>query len=88
MVVMMHSTIKTGKPSMPVRRLTTWPMAESSEIMYKKSVARVMKLRYNAATVPYRCLVHSVRTKPWGHLRRMMGPSAAKISRGRADDRA
>lgn len=56
--------------------------------MYRKSVTNVMKLRYKAANVPYRCLVHSVRTKPSGHLRLMMGPSAAKISSGSADESA
>jgi hypothetical protein len=88
MVVTMHCTMSTGNPSMPVRRLTTCPMADSSETMYRKSVTSDMKLRYSAAKVPYRCLVHSVRTKPSGHLRRIIGPSAAKISKGRPDDRA
>jgi hypothetical protein len=42
----------TGRPSKPVRALTTWPMAESSDTMYKKRVTRVMKLRYNMVSVP------------------------------------
>lgn len=63
-------------------------MADNSETMYKNSVTRLMKLKYKAANVPYRCLVHSVRTKPSGHLFLMMGPSTAKASRGRAEARA
>lgn len=78
----------TGKPSRPVKRVTIWPIAESSEIMYRKRVTRVMKLSQSIARVPYRCLTHSVKTKPSGHWRRMMGPSAPKMSMGKADEKA
>lgn len=84
-MVITHCTMITGRPSRPVNSVTTCPMAESSEIMYKNSVTRVMKLRYSIVTVPYLCLVHSVKTKPSGHLRRMMGPRAPKMSIGSAD---
>lgn len=58
-------------------------MAESSETMYRKMVMRVQMLRNKPATAPYLCLVHSVRTKPSGHFRRMMGPKTPKINNGR-----
>ena len=63
-------------------------MAESSLIMYRNNVTNVMKLRYSIATVPYRCLVHSVSTKPSGHLRLMIGPSAPNRSIGTAEEKA
>jgi hypothetical protein len=42
----------TGSPSRPVRALTTWPMAESSDTMYRNKVTSDMKLRYSIVTVP------------------------------------
>jgi hypothetical protein len=56
--------------------------------MYKNKVTSDMKLRYSMVITPYRCRVHSVRTKPSGHRRRMMGPRYPKISMGREDARA
>lgn len=78
----------TGKPFMLVRAVITCPRAESSATMYRKRVTSVIKLKYSAAGGPYRWRVHSVRTNPSGHFRLMMGPTAAKAKRGRADDRA
>lgn len=78
----------TGSPSKPVSKLTTCPMADSSEIMYKNNVTRVMKDRYSIATVPYLCLVHSVKTKPSGHFLLMIGPKAPNNSIGVADAKA
>lgn len=87
-VVTRHSTMRMGSASSPVRALTAWPMADSSETMYRNMVTSVKKLSHRAVTMPYRWRTHSVRTKPSGHFLRMMGPSAAKISSGRADVRA
>jgi len=75
----------TGRPFSPVRAVTICCMAESSAIMYKNIVTSVKKLKYMAATKPYLCLVHSVRTKPSGHLLLITGPRTAKIIRGTAE---
>lgn len=88
MVVTTHCTMRTGSESSPVKVLTTWPIADSSETMYKNMVTNVRKLNHRAVITPYRWRVHSVRTKPSGHFRRMTGPRAANISKGRADIRA
>ena len=53
----------------------------------KADDAHVIALRYNAATMPYLCRVHSVRTKPSGHLRRIIGPRAPKTRSGSDDDK-
>lgn len=79
----MHWTTMTGRPSRPVKAVTTCPIAESSETMYRNKVTRVMKLRYSMVRTPYRCLVHSVRTKPSGHRRRMTGPRYPNMRMGR-----
>jgi hypothetical protein len=50
--------------------------------------AYVHTLRNRPAIAPYRCLVHSVRTNPSGHLRLMIGPSSPKIRRGREEESA
>lgn len=84
----MHSTIKTGNPSIPASIFTTCPTALNSETMYRNSVTSVIKLRNNAAASPYRCLVHSVKTNPCGHFFLMIGPSHAKANRGSAELRA
>lgn len=88
MVVTTHSTITTGSPFRPVKRLTICCIAESSATMYRNMVIKVQMLRKSPATAPYRCLVHSVRTKPSGHLRLIMGPSAPKTRSGSAEDSA
>lgn len=41
-----------------------------------------MTLKYSAVTAPYLLRVHSVNTKPSGHLRLMMGPNQPNASRG------
>lgn len=87
-VVTTHCTTRTGRLSSPVRALTAWPMADSSDTMYRNMVTSVRKLSHSAVATPYRWRTHSVRTKPSGHLRRMTGPSAAKMSSGSADVRA
>ena len=48
----------------------------------------VNKLKYNAVTTPYRCLVHSVRMKPSGHFFLMIGPKNANIMSGSDEERA
>jgi hypothetical protein len=63
-------------------------MADSSPTMYKNKVTRDMKLRYSIVITPYRWRVHSVRTKPSGHRRRMIGPRYPKMSMGSDDARA
>lgn len=88
MVVTTASTIITGNPSSPVSAVTTWPIADNSETMYKKSVRSVKALRYSAVASPYRWRVHSVRTNPSGHFRRMMGVRKAKIRIGAAEEMA
>ncbi|KAB8356450.1 hypothetical protein FH972_024033 [Carpinus fangiana] len=50
------------------------------------NLTHVMTLRYNEVKTPYRWRVHSVRTKPSGHFRRMIGPSAANASNGSEED--
>lgn len=77
-----------GRPSSPVNAVTICCMAESSDTMYRKMVMSVHTLSSRPATAPYRWRVHSVRTKPSGHLRRMMGPRKPKTSSGRALDSA
>jgi hypothetical protein len=48
----------------------------------------VKKLRYDAVTVPYLCLVHSVRINPSGDFFLMIGPRYPKANNGNADARA
>ena len=78
----------TGSPFKPVNSVTICCKADNSATMYKNMVISVHALRNRPATAPYRCLVHSVNTKPSGHLRLMIGPSAPKTNRGSDDDSA
>ena len=47
----------------------------------------VNRLKYKAVTMPYLCLVHSVRTKPCGHFLRIIGPRKPKIKSGKDEER-
>lgn len=52
-------------------------------LVWNVGLEYVKALRYKLVITPYRCLVHSVKTKPSGHLRRIMGPSQANTSKGK-----
>ena len=47
----------------------------------------VNKLKYKAVTMPYLCFVHVVRTKPSGHLLRIIGPRKPKTKSGNDEER-
>jgi hypothetical protein len=52
------------------------------------NVTSVKKLKYRAATIPYLCLVHSVRTNPSGHFLLIIGPSKPKTRSGKDEESA
>jgi hypothetical protein len=53
-----------------------------------KCLTYVKKLKYRAATIPYLCLVHSVRTNPSGHFLLIIGPSKPKTRSGKDEESA
>ena len=63
-------------------------ISERSYIIGDGIRAHVKRLKYNAVTTPYRCLVHSVSTKPSGHFLRMIGPRKPNTSSGNDEERA
>lgn len=50
------------------------------------TIIYVKRLRYRAVTIPYLCLVHSVRTNPSGHFLRMIGPRNPNTKSGKDED--
>ena len=61
-------------------------MSAFSTQAFQADTIYVNRLKYNAVTMPYLCLVHSVRTKPCGHFFRIMGPRKPKIKIGKDEE--
>lgn len=57
-------------------------------VVMMRSEPYVNRLKYRAVITPYRCLVHSVKTKPSGHFLLMIGPRKPNTRSGRDEDKA
>lgn len=82
LVYFLISTITAPSAFNPVKVSIAPLMAANSPTMNKNMVKQVKKDKYMAVTIPNLCLTHSVKIKPSGHLRLMIGPTNANPTIG------